>query len=39
VFAIDRHGLIQFVYTNADYKIRLPAEELLAAARAIAAAD
>lgn len=39
VFAIDRHGVIQFVFTNADYKIRLPADELLAAAREIAAAD
>lgn len=39
VFAIDRHGVIQFAYTNADYKVRLPAEELLAAAREIAAAD
>ena len=39
VFAIDRHGVIQFVFTNADYKIRLPADQLLAAAREIAAAD
>lgn len=38
VFAIDRQGEIQFVYTNADYKIRLPSEELLAAAQEIAAA-
>jgi len=39
VFAIDRHGMIQFAYTNANYKVRLPAEELMAAAREIAAAD
>lgn len=29
VFAIDRDGVIAFAYSNADYKIRLPAEELL----------
>jgi peroxiredoxin len=39
VFAIDRDGVINFAYTNADYKVRLPADELLAAAREIAAAD
>ena len=39
VFAIDRQGEIQFAYTNADYKVRLPAEELLAAAHEIAAAE
>ena len=39
VFAIDRQGVIQFAYTNADYKVRLPAAELLAVAREIAAAD
>ena len=39
VFAIDRHGKIQFAYTNANYKVRLPAEELMSAAREIAAAD
>jgi peroxiredoxin len=39
VFAIDRDGVIRFAYTNADYKARLPAEELLAVAREIAAAD
>ncbi len=39
VFAIDRHGMIQFAYSNANYKVRLPAEELMAAAREIAAAD
>jgi peroxiredoxin len=39
VFAIDRQGEIQFAYTNADYKVRLPADELLAAAHEIAAAE
>ena len=39
VFAIDKSGTIEFAYTNADYKVRLPAGELLAAARTIAAAE
>ncbi len=39
VFAIDADGVIQFAYTNADYSVRLPADELIAAAREIAAAD
>ena len=39
VFAIDKQGQIQFAYTNANYKVRLPADELMAAARAMAAAD
>ncbi len=39
VFAIDKQGQIQFAYTNANYKVRLPADELMAAAREIAAAD
>lgn len=39
VFAIDRQGIIQFAFTNADYKVRLPADELLKAAKGIAAAD
>ena len=39
VFAIDRSGIIQFAYTNADYKVRLPADELLAVADDIAAAE
>lgn len=39
VFAIDRHGIIRFAYSNADYRVRLPAEELMAVAREIAAAD
>jgi len=39
VFVIDRDGTIAFTYVNPDYKVRLPADELLAAARTIAAAD
>ncbi len=39
VFAIDSHGITQFAYTNPNYKVRLPADDLLAAAREIAAAD
>jgi len=39
VFAIDRHGIIQFAYTNSNYRVRLPADDLMAAAREIAAAD
>ena len=29
VFAIDTDGKIRFAYSNADYKVRLPADELL----------
>jgi len=39
VFAIGGDGVIAYTYINPDYKTRLPADELLAAARAIAAAD
>ena len=39
VFAIDTTGTIRFAYTNADYAVRLPADELLAAARELVAAD
>lgn len=39
VFAIDADGIIQFAYTNADYTVRLPADELIAVAREIAAAE
>lgn len=39
VFAIGRDGMIAYTFINPDYKTRLPADELLAAARAIAAAD
>ena len=33
VYIIDRQGQIRFAYTNADYKVRLGTEPLLAAAR------
>ena len=36
VFAVSRDGVIVFAYSNADYKIRVPADELLAAAKTIA---
>lgn len=39
VFAIDGDGIIQYVFTNANYKVRLPAEDLVAAAEQIVAAD
>ena len=39
VFAVDRDGVIRFAYTNADYSVRLPADELLAVAKEIAATD
>lgn len=39
VFAVGRDGVIAFTYINPDYKTRLPAGELLAAARGIAATD
>ena len=39
VFAIDKDGMIAYAYVNADYKVRLPADDLLNAARMIAAAD
>lgn len=39
VFAIGKDGMIAYSYVNADYKVRLPADDLLEAARAIAAAD
>ncbi|MDJ0813296.1 MAG: peroxiredoxin-like family protein [Woeseiaceae bacterium] len=32
VFAISRDGVIEFAYANADYRVRLPADELLAVA-------
>lgn len=34
VYVIDRSGEIVFDFVNADYKIRLPADDLLSAARA-----
>lgn len=36
VFAVDRDGIIAFAYSNPDYKVRLPAEELLQVATEIA---
>jgi len=39
VFAIGKNGVIAYAYVNADYKVRLPADELLSAAKMIAAAD
>lgn len=33
VFLIDARGAIRFVHANADYRVRLPVAELLAAAR------
>lgn len=35
VYAIDRTGMIRFAFVEPDYKVRLPAEELLAVAREI----
>lgn len=35
VFAINTDGVITFAYVNADYKVRLPATELLQAAKNI----
>ena len=37
VFAVDTDGVIAFAYSNADYKVRLPADELLAVARGMVA--
>ena len=36
VFLIDGKGVIRFVYSNPDYKVRVPTDEVLAAARRIA---
>jgi peroxiredoxin len=36
VFAVNRDGVIAFAYSSADYKIRVPANELLAVAKMIA---
>ena len=38
-FAINRQGFIEYAYANPDYKIRLSADELLAAARGIRPAN
>ena len=32
VFAVGPDGIIRFAYSNADYKVRLPADELFAVA-------
>jgi peroxiredoxin len=37
VYAIDQSGVIRFDFVEADFKVRLPAEELLAVARELAA--
>lgn len=39
VFVVDSNGVIQYAFTNADYKVRLPADELVAATREIVAVD
>ena len=36
VYAIDEKGMIRFDFVEADYKVRLPADDLLAVARDIA---
>ena len=37
VFAVDTTGFIRFAYNNADYKVRLPADNLREVAAAMAA--
>jgi len=37
VFAIGSDGIIRFVYTNADYKVRLPADQVLEVAKRMSA--
>ena len=39
VFAVGRDGVIAFAYSNADYEVRLPANELLRVARNLAAPE
>ena len=39
VFAINRQGIIEYVYANPDYKLRMAADDLLAAARRISPAN
>jgi peroxiredoxin len=39
VFVIDTEGMIKFSYANPDYKIRLPAEEVKAAAEPLLAKE
>ena len=38
VFVVDRLGSIRFAHTNADYTQRLPAQQVLDAARTVMAA-
>jgi hypothetical protein len=38
-FAVDRDGTFAITYLNPDNKVRLPADDVLDAARSIAAAD
>jgi peroxiredoxin len=39
VFAINRKGIIEYAYSNPDYKIRMSADDLLAAAKGISEAN
>lgn len=39
VFAIDRSGIIAFVYSEPDYKVRIPTQDLLQVAGDLAAAE
>ena len=39
VFAIDRSGTIAFAYSEPDYKVRIPTDELLRVAAELAAAE
>ena len=39
VFAVDTDGIIAFAYSNADYKVRLPADELLAVLKGMVVAQ
>ena len=39
VFAVDKDGKIAFAYSNADYKVRLPADELMAVAKGMVTAQ
>ncbi len=39
VFAVNRDGIITFAAANANYKVRIPTDQLLAAAREVAEAE
>ena len=39
VFAINKQGIIEYAYANSDYKIRVSADDLLAAAKGISQAN